>query len=180
MNDIIPPENPEQPPKQAARVNLFERLREAKQPPKKSPPPTAEEPPPAPPAPQKNESTVRGDRRIKIVLGILVGLVAIGVASWLAVTQLGKQEEPKATPSPSSPPSPTPTPRPSPKFSPSPVVTSVPPAVAPQPGTYTVQPGDTLITIGEKLQKDWHVIAAANGNIPDPNLIYPGQVLKIP
>jgi lysozyme len=55
-----------------------------------------------------------------------------------------------------------------------------PPPPAPPPGeTYVVQPGDTLSEIGERLGVDWRAIAQANG-ISDPNLIYVGQVLRIP
>ncbi len=45
--------------------------------------------------------------------------------------------------------------------------------------TYTVVHGDTLSGIGQKVGVDWHIIAAYNG-IANPNLIYPGQVFKIP
>lgn len=45
--------------------------------------------------------------------------------------------------------------------------------------TYTVQPGDTLSGIGQRFGVDYRAIAAANG-IPDPNRIWPGQVLRIP
>lgn len=55
------------------------------------------------------------------------------------------------------------------------------PAPAPQPNgqTYTVRSGDTLSAIGAKLGVDWHTIASVNG-LADPNLIYPGQVLRLP
>ena len=44
--------------------------------------------------------------------------------------------------------------------------------------TYTVQSGDTLSGIAAKFGTTYQAIAALNG-ISDPNLIYPGQVLKI-
>ena len=51
------------------------------------------------------------------------------------------------------------------------------------PGSnYTVQQGDTLSGIAEQAYGDgnqWEVISNAN-HVPDPNLIYPGQVLYIP
>lgn len=51
-------------------------------------------------------------------------------------------------------------------------------------GTYTVVPGDNLYDIAERKYGDpnlWPVIWAANSRMdPDPNLIYPGQVLHIP
>jgi LysM repeat protein len=56
-----------------------------------------------------------------------------------------------------------------------------PPPVPPPPGgtTYTVLPGDNLFRIALKFGKSMQAIAAANG-IVNYNLIYPGQVLKIP
>lgn len=44
--------------------------------------------------------------------------------------------------------------------------------------TYTVKKGDVLSRIGRKYGVRWQDIAALN-NIPNPNLIYPGQVLKL-
>ena len=54
------------------------------------------------------------------------------------------------------------------------------PAPAPQPGyeTYTVQPGDNLSSIAARYGITYQKIAADNG-IANPDLIYPGQVLKI-
>ena len=46
-------------------------------------------------------------------------------------------------------------------------------------GTYTVQSGDCLSSIGAKLGVNWTSIASANG-ISSPYTIYPGQVLTIP
>nr|WP_309501183.1 LysM domain-containing protein [Saccharopolyspora gloriosae] len=59
--------------------------------------------------------------------------------------------------------------------------TAPPPAppAPPAPETYVVQPGDTLSGIGAKVGVAWQSIAQANG-ISDPNLIYVGQVLRIP
>lgn len=44
--------------------------------------------------------------------------------------------------------------------------------------TYTVRSGDTLSGIAAQYGTTYQQLAARN-NIPDPNLIYPGQVLKI-
>lgn len=44
--------------------------------------------------------------------------------------------------------------------------------------TYTVQPGDTLSAIALRYGTTWQELAEKNG-IKNPNLIYPGQVLKI-
>lgn len=49
--------------------------------------------------------------------------------------------------------------------------------------TYTVQPGDCLWTLAEQYYGDgaqYKKLAAANPDIKNPNLIYPGQVLTIP
>lgn len=85
-------------------------------------------------------------------------------------------EAPKPTP-------PTPTPAPEPKPEPAPA-----PAPAPQPATYTVVKGDNLTHIckkhygitdeGEAYRKALEV-AKYNG-IENPDLIYPGQVIKLP
>jgi putative chitinase len=44
---------------------------------------------------------------------------------------------------------------------------------------YVVQRGDTLNKIGQKFGVSWIEIAEANGLV-NPNLIYAGQILKIP
>lgn len=56
------------------------------------------------------------------------------------------------------------------------------PEPAPAVRTYTVESGDTLWAIAERFYGDgskYQVIADASG-IPNPDLIYPGQVLTIP
>lgn len=45
--------------------------------------------------------------------------------------------------------------------------------------SYTVVSGDTLSGIGAKFGVDWHKIAEIN-HVENPDLIYPGQVFKIP
>jgi LysM repeat protein len=64
-----------------------------------------------------------------------------------------------------------------------PVEEAVPePAPEPAARTYTVVSGDTLWAISERFYGDgskYQVIADASG-IPNPDLIYPGQVLTIP
>jgi nucleoid-associated protein YgaU len=57
-----------------------------------------------------------------------------------------------------------------------------PPPPPPAPRTYTVVSGDTLWAISEKFYGEgnkYQQIADASG-IPNPDLIYPGQVLTIP
>ena len=48
----------------------------------------------------------------------------------------------------------------------------------PASGTYTVQSGDTLSGIAAQHGTSWQTLQQLNA-IADPNLIYPGQVLKI-
>lgn len=58
------------------------------------------------------------------------------------------------------------------------------PSAAPAPRTYTVAAGDSLSKIAKKLYGDanqWKRIFEANRDqIKNPDLIHPGQVLKIP
>jgi len=59
-----------------------------------------------------------------------------------------------------------------------------PDAAPPKVETYTVQAGDSLSKIAKKLYGDgnkWRVIFEANQDIiKNPDLIHPGQTLKIP
>ncbi|SHK49754.1 SafA/ExsA family spore coat assembly protein [Thermocrinis minervae] len=48
------------------------------------------------------------------------------------------------------------------------------------PHTYTVQPGDTLSKIAKRYGLSLDELIKANPGIKDPNLIYPGQKIKIP
>ena len=59
-----------------------------------------------------------------------------------------------------------------------------PEAPAPAPAepeyrTYTVKSGDTLSEIAAGYGVDWHEMAELN-NLENPDLIYPGQVFKVP
>ncbi|NLX10220.1 MAG: LysM peptidoglycan-binding domain-containing protein [Chloroflexi bacterium] len=58
-------------------------------------------------------------------------------------------------------------------------VTVNPVPVAAAPVYHTVQPGETLASIGRAYGLDWTALAAANG-ITDPNHIFYGQQLTIP
>lgn len=77
---------------------------------------------------------------------------------------------------PSAPPAPAPTPVPQ-----APKPTTTPEAGG---GTYTVQSGDSLSAIAQRLFGDanrWHELFELNRDqIENPDLIYPGQVLKLP
>ncbi len=64
---------------------------------------------------------------------------------------------------------------------PSKTPTAAPTTAVPTPSsqTYTVQRGDTLRSIARKFNTTVQAILALNA-IPNPDIIYPGQVLKIP
>lgn len=120
--------------------------------------------------------------RLLVVLTALGAIVVIGLGSSYYLFFRGGQPEtrPVAVSTPRSTPSSSYRPSPRPSYRPSPRPVQPPPPTQPGQRTYTVVAGDTLITIGERFNVDWHAIAAANGEIADPNLILPGQVLKIP
>lgn len=87
-------------------------------------------------------------------------------------------------PAPFVPASPAPTPTPTPPPVPTPTPTPTPPP-GNNGGTYTVQPGDYLSKIAQKVYGNahaWRKIYNANRKLIgcNPNLILPGQVLTIP
>jgi hypothetical protein len=56
------------------------------------------------------------------------------------------------------------------------------PAAEPEPILFTVQRGDTLIGLSQRVfvsDRAWHEVARLN-RLPDPNRIRPGQVLRVP
>jgi LysM repeat protein len=98
--------------------------------------------------------------------GLMFGLLAVPGGTAVATTR------PPNT-------GPVPTITAAPSASPT-VVPSVLPSVRPSPGgTYIVQPGDTLSTIGALFGVPYQLIAEANG-IPPPYIIHEGDELIIP
>jgi hypothetical protein len=69
-------------------------------------------------------------------------------------------------------------------YLPGPWIPDVPPGEAPPAPptahTYTVQSGDTLADIADRLGVTLAALEAANPQVTDANLIYPGQVLTVP
>lgn len=55
-----------------------------------------------------------------------------------------------------------------------------PPPPTPSAGTYVVQRGDTLSSIARRFGTTVNALLAANPQITNPNLIFPGQVITIP
>lgn len=86
---------------------------------------------------------------------------------------------PSTTPSSSSTSTPIATPTATPKPIPSPSATPKPTPPPVIPDTYTVVSGDTLSSIARKFGLSLSTLEALNPQISNPNLIYPGQVLKL-
>jgi LysM repeat protein len=66
-----------------------------------------------------------------------------------------------------------------PVSTPEPEATTEPAAAEPEYRTYTVKSGDTLSEIAASFGVDWHEMARLN-NLENPDLIFPGQVFKVP
>ncbi|MTI96804.1 MAG: LysM peptidoglycan-binding domain-containing protein, partial [Firmicutes bacterium] len=47
-------------------------------------------------------------------------------------------------------------------------------------GRYTVQPGDTMFLIAQRFGVSLNALIAANPHIPNPNVIFPCDVLCVP
>ncbi len=60
-------------------------------------------------------------------------------------------------------------------------IAAPPPGPCP-PGTfaYTVQPGDSMFSIAQRFGVSLNALIAANPQIPNPNLIFPGQIVCVP
>jgi nucleoid-associated protein YgaU len=82
-----------------------------------------------------------------------------------------RAEQPKVdVPPQSAPQPPQPTPEPQ---------ATTEPAAESEYRTYTVKPGDTLSEIAASFGIDWREMARLN-NLDNPDLIFPGQVFKVP
>ena len=55
-----------------------------------------------------------------------------------------------------------------------------PPPACPNGFIYTVQPGDTLFLIAQRFGVTLQALIAANPQIPNPNVIFPGQQICVP
>lgn len=82
-------------------------------------------------------------------------------------------------------PAPKPAPKPAPTPKPAPAPKPAPKPAAPKPAPvryYVVRAGDNLTSIGRKYGRSWQQLYAANRALigPNPNLIHPGQKLRIP
>lgn len=115
-----------------------------------------------------------GTKQIIILVGISV--VILTVAVFLGLNLSEAQELPTFTPTltPTSTVTPTPTFTPSPTMTPTPLPTPTP--VPPQ--AYTVQAGDTLLTIADDFNMTVEELRAYNGL--DSDIIVEGQTLQIP
>jgi spore coat assembly protein SafA len=60
------------------------------------------------------------------------------------------------------------------------VPTTAPPTCPPGTFSYTVQPGDSMFTIAQRFGVSLNALIAANPQIPDPSLIFPGQIVCVP
>ncbi len=56
----------------------------------------------------------------------------------------------------------------------------VPDGCPPNTFAYTVQPGDTMFLIARRFNVSLDALIAANPQIPDPSLIFPGQTVCVP
>lgn len=117
-------------------------------------------------------------KRAVAVLLIVDSALAVAAVGLLLV-RLPMAQGPAAIPAPVDPtasvlPTASPAPRPQAMSS-----TTLEPSPGPDPTTYTVQPGDTLLGIAERFGVEYTAIAAANG-ITNANAIQAGQTLAIP
>jgi TP901 family phage tail tape measure protein len=93
-----------------------------------------------------------------------------GMETALDIVDKLIEELVKSKPLPPPPPPPPPPPAPAPRAAPAP----------PQPSTYTVKSGDWLSKIAPAHGISTAALIAANPQIKNPNLIFPGQKINIP
>jgi Membrane proteins related to metalloendopeptidases len=125
-----------------------------------------------------------------VALAVCLVLVATVVMASLPISHLGTAANDatavaaiSASPSPSE--SPSDSPSPSPQASPSAPATTQPRVGTPIPGSaflaYTVRAGDTLSRIANAFGLSITTLYWANSiNVPDPQLVKIGQIMKIP
>lgn len=118
-----------------------------------------------------------GWRPLIIVLFISVWITGCSITNRSAAT-IPPTEYPLVTLTVLLRASPTPTITPSPSQSPT-LALTITPFASPTPVIYTVQPGDTLLTIARNFGVDLGVLQAANGDIQPLDLLI-GQQLIIP
>jgi nucleoid-associated protein YgaU len=125
----------------------------------------------------------KGKKNVKLVLQDDRNLVlyAADGPAWSTKTETDAPPPPEAeSPAPGETPAAD---EPVAQAAPEPVAEAAPePTPEPAARTYTVVSGDTLWAIAERFYGDgskYQVIADASG-VPNPDLIYPGQVLTIP
>lgn len=107
-------------------------------------------------------------------------ITRIALAALGAPPILPPPVTPPGTPRPKPKPTPAPTPKPKPKPVPKPPPPKPKPKPQPRPVMYTVRKGDTLVKIGARYHVSWQSIYNLNkSKIHNPNLIYPGQVLRV-
>src|SRR3954447_3611537 len=94
-------------------------------------------------------------------------------------TTVADAPAPKAAPAPTT--APKATTAPAPKATPKTTTPAAPSAPALDGNTYTVQAGDWLTKIADKVGEDWHQLYTDNQAVigADPNIIRPGQRLHI-
>jgi len=129
-------------------------------------------------------------RKGVVALAVCLVLVATVVMASLPISHLGTAANDatavaaiSASPSPSE--SPSDSPSPSPQASPSAPATTQPRVGTPIPGSaflaYTVRAGDTLSRIANAFGLSITTLYWANSiNVPDPQLVKIGQIMKIP
>jgi len=165
-----------------------------------APPPPISQPPPTrrpiqpPPAVSPTPSPAPSYRSYRVQRGDTLANIAqrfLGSSDqWPTIARLNNITDPRQLyigqvlkiPSQSTTPPPVPTPTPVPTPIPVPTPTPTPTPAPPQYRSYTVQRGDTLSGIAQRLlgaSDQWPTIARLN-NITDPRQLYIGQVLQIP